>query len=74
VQEEEDNLIENDIQIFCLEEMELELDIEKIFSAIEQPENMAQQILYWNSLQMRLLVKRNPSLFKVLFFIRSLKS
>jgi hypothetical protein len=43
VQEEEDNLIENDIQIFSLEDMELEADIEKIFPAIEQPENMAQQ-------------------------------
>jgi hypothetical protein len=38
VQEEEDNLIENDIQIFSLEDMELEVDIEKIFPAIEQQE------------------------------------
>jgi hypothetical protein len=36
VQEEENNLIENDIQIFSLEYMELEADIEKIFPAIEQ--------------------------------------
>jgi hypothetical protein len=43
VQEEEDNLIENDIQRFSLEDMELEADIEKIFPAIEQPENMAQK-------------------------------
>jgi hypothetical protein len=43
VQEEEDNLIENDIQSFSLEDMELEVDIEKIFPAMEQPENMAQQ-------------------------------
>jgi hypothetical protein len=43
VQEEEDNLIENDIQRFSLEDMELEVDIEKIFHAMEQPENMAQQ-------------------------------
>jgi hypothetical protein len=35
VQEEEDNIIENDIQSFSLEDMELEVDIEKIFSAIE---------------------------------------
>jgi hypothetical protein len=43
VQEEEDNLIENDIQIFSLEDMELEVDIEKIFLPMEQPENMAQK-------------------------------
>jgi hypothetical protein len=43
VQEEEDNLIENDINRFSLEDMELEVDIEKIFPAIDQPENMAQQ-------------------------------
>jgi hypothetical protein len=43
VQEEEDNLIENYIQTFSLEDMELEADIEKIFPAIEQLENMAQQ-------------------------------
>ena len=35
VQEEEDNLIENDIQRFSLEDIELEEDIEKIFPAIE---------------------------------------
>jgi hypothetical protein len=34
VQEEEDNLIENEIQSFSLEDMELEEDIEKIFLAI----------------------------------------
>jgi hypothetical protein len=43
VQEEEDNILENDIQIFCLEDMELETDIEKIFPTIEQPKNMAQK-------------------------------
>jgi len=43
VQEEEDNIIENDIQRFSLEDMELEVDIEKKFLAMEQPENMAQQ-------------------------------
>ena len=43
VQEEEDNLTENDIQIFSLEDMELEAYIEKIFSAVEQLENMAQK-------------------------------
>jgi hypothetical protein len=43
VQEEEDNLIENDIQSFSLEDIILEEDIEKIFPAIEQPENMDQK-------------------------------
>jgi len=43
VQEEEDNLIENDIQRFSLEDMELEADIEKIFPTIEQPKKMTQQ-------------------------------
>jgi hypothetical protein len=43
VQEEENNLIENDIQSFSLEDMELEADIEKIFPAIEQEEHVAQQ-------------------------------
>jgi hypothetical protein len=43
VQEEEDNLIENEIQRFSLEDMELEVDIEKIFPTIELPKNMAQQ-------------------------------
>jgi hypothetical protein len=43
VQEEEDNLIENDIQIFSMEDMELEVDIEKIFLAMEQQKNMTQQ-------------------------------
>jgi hypothetical protein len=42
VQEEENNLIENDIQIFSLEDMELEADIEKIFPTIEQHEHIAQ--------------------------------
>jgi hypothetical protein len=31
IQEEEDNLRENDIQIFSLDGMEIEVDIEKIF-------------------------------------------
>jgi hypothetical protein len=35
IQEEEDNLIENDIQIFSLDDMELEADIEKIFPTME---------------------------------------
>jgi hypothetical protein len=43
VQEEEYNLIENDIQNFFLEDMKLEVDIEKIFPEMEQPKNMAQQ-------------------------------
>jgi hypothetical protein len=43
VQEEEDNIIENDIQSFSLEDMELEVDIVKIFPAMEKPENMALQ-------------------------------
>ena len=43
MQEEEDNLIENDIQIFSLEDMELEVHIEKIFPTMEELENMAQQ-------------------------------
>jgi len=34
IQEEEDNLIENDIQRFSLDDMEL-VDIEKIFPAME---------------------------------------
>jgi hypothetical protein len=38
VQEEEDNLIENDINSFSLEDMELEADIEKMFPTIDQPE------------------------------------
>jgi hypothetical protein len=42
VQEEENNLIENDIQSFSLEDMELEADIEKMFLAIEQQERIAQ--------------------------------
>jgi hypothetical protein len=42
VQEEENNIIENDIQIFSLEDMELEVEIEKIFPTMEQPKNMAQ--------------------------------
>jgi hypothetical protein len=41
VQEEEDNLIENEIQILYLEDMELEVYIEKIFPAMEQPKNMS---------------------------------
>jgi hypothetical protein len=36
VQEEENNLIENDIQNFSLEDMELKATIEKIFHEIEQ--------------------------------------
>ena len=43
IQEEEDNLIENDIQIFSLDDMELEVDIEKIFPALEQPGIVTQQ-------------------------------
>jgi hypothetical protein len=42
VQEEEDNLIETDINIVSLEDMELEVDIEKIFPIIDQSGNMAQ--------------------------------
>jgi hypothetical protein len=43
VQEEEDNIIENDIQRFSLEDMELEVDTEKIFPTIEQKEHVVQQ-------------------------------
>jgi hypothetical protein len=43
VQEEEDNLIENDINIFSMEDMELEVDIEKIFPTMDYPKNMAQK-------------------------------
>jgi hypothetical protein len=43
VQEEEDNLIENDINSFSLEDMELEADIKKTFPTIGQLRNMAQQ-------------------------------
>jgi hypothetical protein len=43
VQVEEDNLIENDINSFSLEDMEIEVDIEKMFPTIDQPGNMAQQ-------------------------------
>jgi hypothetical protein len=43
VQEEEDNIIENDLQIFSLKDMDLGVYIEKIFHAMEQPKNMAQQ-------------------------------
>jgi hypothetical protein len=38
IQEEEENLIENGIQRFSLDDVELEVDIEKIFPAMEQPE------------------------------------
>lgn len=43
MQVEENNLIENDIQSFSLEDMELEADIEKIFHAIEQEEHVTQK-------------------------------
>ena len=43
MQEEEDNIIENVFQNFSPEDMELEAYFEKIFSAMEQLENMAQQ-------------------------------
>jgi hypothetical protein len=43
VQEEEDNLIKNDINSFSLEDMELKVDIEKMFPTIDQSGNMAQQ-------------------------------
>jgi hypothetical protein len=43
IQEEEDNLIENDIQIFSLDDMELGADIEKIFPMMEQPEIVTHQ-------------------------------
>jgi hypothetical protein len=71
VQEEEDNIIENGIQSFSLEDMELEADIEKIFPTIEQHDHMAQQD---SLLEVRPLVKKNNSLFKVLFLIKNLKS
>ena len=43
MQVEEDNLIENDINSFSLKDMEIEVDIEQMFPAIDQPGNMAQQ-------------------------------
>jgi hypothetical protein len=43
VQEEEDHHIENDINNFSLEDMELEADIEKLFPTIDQPRNTAHQ-------------------------------
>jgi hypothetical protein len=43
VQEEEYNLIENDINIFSLEDMELEADIEKMFPKLYQLGNVTQQ-------------------------------
>jgi hypothetical protein len=43
VQEEEDNIIGNDINNFCLEYMELKVDIEKMFPTIDQPGNMDQK-------------------------------
>jgi hypothetical protein len=39
----ERNTITRDIQRFSLEDMELEVDIEKLFPATEQLENMAQK-------------------------------
>jgi hypothetical protein len=36
VQEEEDSFTENDINSFSLEDMELEVDIEKMFPTIDQ--------------------------------------
>jgi hypothetical protein len=41
VQEEEDQRIENDINSFSLEDMELEVDIEKMFPNIDQLGNTA---------------------------------
>jgi hypothetical protein len=43
IQEEEDNLIENDTQRFSLDDMELEVDIEKIFPMMEQLEIVTPQ-------------------------------
>jgi hypothetical protein len=43
VQEEEDNIIENNINSFSLEDMELEVDIEKMFPTIDQLGNVAQK-------------------------------
>jgi hypothetical protein len=37
VHKEEDNIIENEIQRLSLEDMEQEVDIEKIFPTMEQP-------------------------------------
>jgi hypothetical protein len=45
VQEEEDYHIESDINSFSLEDMELEVDIEKMFSNINQPRSTAHQNL-----------------------------
>jgi hypothetical protein len=43
VQEEEDNLIENGINSFSLEDIEMKEDIEKMFPTIDQSGNMAKQ-------------------------------
>jgi hypothetical protein len=43
VQEEEDHHIENDINKFSLEDMELEADIEKLFPTIDQSGNTTHQ-------------------------------
>jgi hypothetical protein len=43
IQEEEENLIENYIQIFSLDDMELEANIEKIFPAMGEPKIVTQQ-------------------------------
>jgi hypothetical protein len=43
VVQEEENLIENDINNFSLEDMELEVDIEKIFPIIDHPGNTTHQ-------------------------------
>jgi len=74
VQEEEDNLIENDIQSFSLEDIILEEDIEKIFPAIEQPENMAHKYSSLEIIVNETFSEENPSLSKVFFLIKNLKS
>jgi hypothetical protein len=45
IQEEENNLIENDIQIFSLNDMKFEADIDKIFPTIEKTEIVKQNVL-----------------------------
>jgi hypothetical protein len=73
VQEEEDNLIENNINNFSLEDMELEVDIEKIFPAIDHPKSMAQQNSLLEFIANETFSEEKSFTFQSSFFIRSLK-
>jgi hypothetical protein len=74
VQEEEENLIENDINSFSLEGMELEVDIEKMFPTIDQTGNISNKIHHYRSLRMRHSVKKSHSLSKKLSLTRNLRN